>query len=98
MAIWCDEFRGCFIVQVRNLAGEVLGKVHEVKYADQLAMVCRGEGALEVKVAKDNILFVGVSVVYAEAEMSDRPRARAVGPETLLLRAEDLASFDVVRG
>jgi hypothetical protein len=60
-------------------------------------MVRRGEGTLVVKVAKDNILLVGVSALHTDVEVGDRPRTRAVGPETLLFRAEDLASLDVVR-
>ena len=61
-------------------------------------MIRREEGTLEVKVAKDNILLVEVSVLHAEAEVGDRPRVGAVGPETLLFRAENLASLDAVRG
>ena len=79
------------------MAGEVLGKIQEVKYADQLYMIRREEGTLEVKIAKDNILLMGVSVFHAEVEVGDRPRAGAVGLETLLFRTKDLASLDIVR-
>ncbi len=64
---------------------------------DQLAVVRRGEGTFEVKIGKDNILLVGVSVLHTEAEEGDRPRTRFVYPESLLLQAEDLASLDVIR-
>ena len=73
-----------------------MGKSQEVKYAEQLAMLRRGEGNLEVKVSKDNILLVGVSVLHTKAEVGDRSRTGAVGPETLLFRAENLASLYVV--
>ena len=97
MTIRCDEFCRCYIVEVRDRASEVTGEAQDGKYANQLAVVRRGEGTFEVKVAKDNILLVGVSDLHTKAEVSDRPRARAVCPESLFFRAEDLASLDVVR-
>jgi hypothetical protein len=68
----------------------------KVKYADQLAMVHRGEGTLKIKIAEDHILLVGVSVLHTEAEVGNRSRTGAVGPETFLFLAEDLASLYVV--
>ena len=73
-----------------------MGKSQEVKYADRLAMVRRGESALKIKVAEDIILLVGMSVLHTKAKVGDRSRKGAVGPETLLFRAENLASLGVV--
>ncbi len=74
-----------------------MGEAQEVKYADQLAVVRKGEVIFEVKVAKDNILFVGLSVLDTEIEVDDRPQTGAVCLESILFRAEDLASLDVIR-
>ena len=74
-----------------------MGNAQEVQYANRLVMVRRGEGTLKVKLAKDNILLVEVSVLHTWAEVGDRPCTRAVGTETLLFQAKDLASLDVVR-
>ena len=73
MALLCDEFQRCLTIEVGDKVSEVPGKAQEVKYADQLAVVRRGEGTFEVKVAKDNILLVGMRVFQTEAEMVDRP-------------------------
>ncbi len=35
----------------------------EVEYANKLAVVRRGEGTFEVKVAEDTVLLVGLSVL-----------------------------------
>jgi hypothetical protein len=59
-------------------------------------MVRRGEGTFKIKVAEDNILLVGMSVLHTKTEVVDRSRTGAVGPETLLFRAENLASLYVV--
>jgi hypothetical protein len=59
-------------------------------------MVRRGEGTLKIKVAEDSILLVRMSVLFTKAEAGDRSRIGAVGPETLLFRAENLASLYVV--
>ncbi len=59
-------------------------------------MVRRGEGTFKSKVAEDNILLVGARVLHTKAEVGDRSRTGAVGPETLLFRAEDLASLYIV--
>ncbi len=39
------------------------GKTQEIEYTGQLSVVRRGEGTLEVHVAEDDILLVGVSVL-----------------------------------
>ncbi len=52
----------------------VLEKSQEVKYAGQSAVVHREESTFEVKVTKDNVLLVGVSVLQRQVEVSDRPR------------------------
>ena len=54
--------------------------------------------AFEIEIAKDDVLFVCVSIFHTKAEMGDRLWARAVGPKSFLFRADDLASLDVVHG
>jgi len=58
VGIWRDKFRRCLTVEVRDPTGEIMGKAQEIKYADQLVVVRRGECVFEVKVAKNNILRV----------------------------------------
>ena len=67
MSIRCDEFHRCLTVEIRDEASEVLWKAQEFEYAGQLSVVRRGEGTLEVKVAEDDVLLVGVSVLRIEA-------------------------------
>ncbi len=59
-------------------------------------MVREGKCTFSVKVAKDNILLVRVSVLHTEAEVSDRPRARTVCLESFLFRSEDRPCLVVV--
>ncbi len=48
-----------------------MGETQEVEYADRLAMVRRAEGTFEVKIAEDNVLLVGGSVLHSKTEVSD---------------------------
>jgi hypothetical protein len=50
-----------------------MGKTQEFKYSDQLAAVRRNKHPLEVKVAEDNVLLVGVSILNTKAQVGDRP-------------------------
>ena len=97
MTIRSDELRRCIIVYIRDKAGEVLGKSQEVKNVVQMVVVHRGEGTFEVEVTEDNVLLVGVSVLRTKAEVSDRLMTEGTSTEPFLLRAEDLASLDVIR-
>ena len=44
-----------------------MGKAHDLKNSDQMAMVRRGECPFEVKITEDNALPVGVSIFHIEA-------------------------------
>ena len=66
MTIRCDEFRRCLTIEIRDEAGEVLGKAQEFENSDQLAVVRRGKGTFEVKVSEDNVLPMGVSILLTE--------------------------------
>ncbi len=67
MPIRWDEFRRCLTIEVGDKASEVWGKTKEFEYSDQLAVVRRGGCPFEVKVAEDNLLLVGVSILHTEA-------------------------------
>jgi hypothetical protein len=67
-----DELRGCLAIEIRNKAGEVLGKSQEFKYSNQLSLIRREKSSFKVKVTEDNALFVGVCILHTKAEASNR--------------------------
>jgi len=78
------ELHGCLGIEIRNEAGEVLGKHQEFKYSNQLSVVRREKCSLKVKVVEDNALLVRVYILRTKVEMSDRRGTIAVSPKALL--------------